>query len=308
MTAEQIIDGYVAEVVTLLPRKQRRDVAQELRSLLSDEVDAAASGGTSHEEAARELLAGFGRPAEVAARYGSPVSLIDPADTRTFITLASAGSVLIPFGSVLHTLAGSAPPRHDVRQAVQTAWPTVFAWLGLLVVGFGIAAWARRRRPDAAVWKPRPVPTDRINRVGRAAAVIFFALGTFVLANPQWLLRKVTAGHATPAAYHAFAYDDGFLRLRGPVVLAIMVAGVLLQAVVVGSGQWRHWIRRTEMVYSLAVCAVLTWAVAAGPVFQEASTDRSVKGAAAAIILFTLVDVAMQSRRQHVRHAVAVLQ
>ena len=44
MTADELIDGYVADVVTLLPRKQRRDVAQELRMLLREEVDAAASG------------------------------------------------------------------------------------------------------------------------------------------------------------------------------------------------------------------------------------------------------------------------
>ncbi|HKB49715.1 MAG TPA: permease prefix domain 1-containing protein, partial [Ktedonobacterales bacterium] len=79
MTAEDLIDSYVADVVTLLPRRQRRDVAQELRVLLREEADAAASGQASREQAARSLLAGFGRPAEVAARYGSPLTLIDPA-------------------------------------------------------------------------------------------------------------------------------------------------------------------------------------------------------------------------------------
>jgi len=302
MTAEQIIDGYVAEVVTLLPRKQRRDVAQELRTLLGDELDAAAGGPVSREEAARELLAGFGRPAEVAARYGSPVTLIDPADTRTFLTLAVAGAALIPFGSVLTALAGSARSRPDLRHAVQAAWPTVFAWLGVLVVGFGIAAWARRRRPETR-WTPRPVPTDRISRLGRAAAVAFFLLGTFALARPHWLLAKVSGGRAVPGVYQAFAYDDGFLRLRGPVVLGTMIAGIALQAVLLGYGRWRPWLRQAETAYGLLVCAVLTWAVAAGPVFQAAPTDRSVKGAAAVIVLVTLVDLATRSRRQHVRKA-----
>lgn len=302
MTADQIIDGYVADVVTLLPRKQRRDVAQELRTLLTDEVDAAAAGRPSREDAARDLLADFGRPAEVAARYGSPVTLIDPADTRTFLTLALAGAVLIPFGAVLNALVDPAQPHHDLRHAVDAAWPIVFAWLGLLVLGFGVAAWARRRNPDAR-WKPRPAPTDRINRPGRAAAIAFFVLGTFVLADAQWLLRKVSAA---PAAYQAFAYDEGFLRLRGPVVLAVMIAGLVIQATLLGLGRWQPWIRQAEMVHSLIVCAVLTWAIAAGPVFQAAPTDRSVKGAAAVIVLVTLVDLALRSRRQHVRNAVEI--
>ncbi|GAB3854409.1 hypothetical protein [Dactylosporangium cerinum] len=55
MTADELIDGYVAEVVGLLPRAQRRDVAMELRALLAEEVDAA---GTPRDQAARELLRG----------------------------------------------------------------------------------------------------------------------------------------------------------------------------------------------------------------------------------------------------------
>jgi hypothetical protein len=60
------------------------------------------------------------------------------------------------------------------------------------------------------------------------------------------------------------------------------------------------------MVYGLLVCTVLTWAIAAGPVFRAAPTDRSVKGAAAVIVLVTLVDLAIRSRRDHVRRAVEI--
>jgi hypothetical protein len=56
----------------------------------------------------------------------------------------------------------------------------------------------------------------------------------------------------------------------------------------------------------LVVCAVLTWAIAAGPVFRAAPTDRAVKGAAAVIVLVTLVDLAIRSRRHHVRKAVEI--
>src|SRR3954451_2869107 len=118
MTADEVLDSYVADVVRLLPRRQRRDVARELRMLLTEEVDAAADGTATREEAARDLVTGFGRPAEVAARYGSPVTLVDPADTRSFLTLAAAGAVLIPLGAALGALAGTAPTQQDVRGAV----------------------------------------------------------------------------------------------------------------------------------------------------------------------------------------------
>jgi hypothetical protein len=305
MTADELIDSYVAAVVMLLPRKQRRDVAQELRALLREEADAAAGGQASREQAARELLAGFGRPADVAARYGSPATLIDPADTRRFLTLAIAGAALIPFGAVLSELTGHAGLRRALALGAEKAVPGVLAWVGLLVAGFAVAAWARRRGPDAG-WKPRPLPTDRVSRPGRAAAIIFFALGTLVLTDPAWLIRTVSGGHATPAAYQAFAYDEGFLRLRGPVVLALMIAGLLILAALVWQGRWRPRIRQAEMVHSLALCVVLTWAVAAGPVFTAAPTDRAVKGAASLIVLVTLIDLAVRTHRHHVREAVEI--
>jgi hypothetical protein len=68
-----------------------------------------------------------------------------------------AGAVLIPFGAILNELTGQpGPERNLVGQAIGKAWPGVLAWLGLLVVGFAVAAWARRRRPDAG-WKLRPL-------------------------------------------------------------------------------------------------------------------------------------------------------
>jgi len=303
MTADELIDSYVADVVTLLPRRQRRDVAQELRVLLREEADAAAGGPVSREEAARSLLAGFGRPADVAARYGSPVTLIDPADTRRFLTLAVAGAVLIPFGAVLSELTSQPASQRNLEQATGKAWPGVLAWLGLLVAGFAVAAWARRHRPDAG-WKPRPVPTDRISRPGRAAAVIFFILGTLALADPAWLIRTLSGGRAAPAAYAAFAYDEGFLRLRGPVVLGLMIAGLVILAILLREGRWRPWIRQAEMAHSAAVCIVLTWVIAAGPVFTAPPTDRAVRGAASLIVLVTLIDLALRTRRQNVRQAV----
>jgi hypothetical protein len=305
MTADELIDSYVADVVMLLPRKQRRDVAQELRMLLREEVGAAASGQESREQAARALLDGFGRPADVAARYGSPATLIDPADTRRFLILAMAGAVLIPFGAILNVFTGQQGSRRELGQAIEKAWPIVFAWLGLLVVGFAVAAWARRRRPDAG-WKPRPMPTDRISRPGRAAAIIFFVLGTLVLTNPAWLIRTVSGGRAAPAAYEAFAYDEGFLRLRGPVVLGLMITGLIILATLVWHGRWRPWIRQAEMVHGLAMCIVLTWAIGAGPIFKATPTDRATKGAASLIILVTLIDLAVRTRRRHVRQAVEI--
>ncbi|MEU7869133.1 hypothetical protein [Dactylosporangium sp. NPDC049140] len=290
MTTEDLIERYVADVVVLLPRRQRHDVARELRDLLAEEAAGA--------DDVTELLRRFGHPADVAARYGTPVALIDPVDTRRFLTLAAGGAAVIQLGAFLGELI---KPVRDFRAASDAAWPVVFAWLGLLFAGFAAAAWLRRRRP--AQWRPRPLPTDRVNRPARLAGVAFFALGTLILLDPPAALRLATGGRAAQAAYDALAYDGAFLRYRGPIVLTLMLAGIAIQVVLALLGRWRAPLATADLAYNLVLCAVLTWVIGAGPVFAATPADETAKSFVALIILATLIDVAVRTRRRSVAHA-----
>ncbi|MGH3400520.1 MAG: hypothetical protein ACRDPO_38155 [Streptosporangiaceae bacterium] len=62
-------------------------------------------------------------------------------------------------------------------------------------------------------------------------------------------------------------------------MLGLMIAGVIIQAALLWPGRWRPWTRQAEIVYGLITCIVLTWAVAAGPVFKAAPTDQAARGA-----------------------------
>nr|BFE60644.1 hypothetical protein GCM10020063_051700 [Dactylosporangium thailandense] len=290
MNTEDLIARYVADVVVLLPRRQRHDVALELRALLSEEaLDA---------DDVPELLRRFGHPAEVAARYGTPAALIDPADTRRFLTLAAGGTVIIQFGAFLGELI---EPVRDLRAASDAAWPVVFAWLGLLFAGFAAAAWLRRRRP--ARWRPRPLPTDRVNRPARILTVALAVLGTAILLDPPAALRLVTGGRAAPAAYDALAYDGAFVRYRGPIVLVLLVLAIATQAVLAVLGRWRSGLWTVDLVHSLVLCAVMTWVIGAGPVFATGPADETAKSLGALLILVTLIDVAVRIRRRSVAQA-----
>jgi hypothetical protein len=302
MTADELIDGYVAEVIMLLPRRQRRDVAMELRALLAEEVDADAAH-PSREASARAVLANFGRPTEVAARYGAPVAIIDPLDTRQFLLYAGGGAVWILYAGLLGGLVNALSPA-DLQQAVNRTWPAVFAWLGILVVVFGLLGWYRRRFPASITWKPRPVPRIKINRPLRVAAIAFFIAGTAVLIHPQWLIRVVTGGRASQAAYDAFVYDDGFLHSYAPVVLALQIIGIGLQIVLLLRGRYQQWVFWFETAYALVLCAVLTSALAHGPIFSAHATDQTARSAVAGIVLGSLLSIAIRARRVDVVRAV----
>jgi uncharacterized membrane protein YphA (DoxX/SURF4 family) len=147
------------------------------------------------------------------------------------------------------------------------------------VVCFGGAAWVRRRWPKTALWKPRPSAGDRVNRPGRVAALIFFALGTAVLVRAP------------------FAYDEDFLNVRGPLVLAFMLLGMVLFLVVTVQGRWWPLTRQLEALLNLAMSAFLIWVLVAGPVFQSPQADRTAKLALALIVAVTLIDLIVKARR-----------
>src|SRR5262249_28109304 len=118
MHASEVIETYIDDTARLLPRRQRDDVATELRSLLNEGLHARAqeSGRPPDESLALSLVRDYGHPSEVAARYQPPWAIIDPADSTNFLRAALIGAgVLLLLG---------------------TFTTGIWAWLGVLVVGF----------------------------------------------------------------------------------------------------------------------------------------------------------------------------
>ena len=76
-----LIDRYVHAIRTHLPRKERDDIAAELREILQSQVEAEAAdrGRPLAEEEVATILKRCGSPESVAARYGAREHLIGPA-------------------------------------------------------------------------------------------------------------------------------------------------------------------------------------------------------------------------------------
>ena len=92
MNANDLIESYVIDVAVQLPRKQRNDVAFELRALLNEGLQDKAEAAGRHVDAtmATEFLRAFGRPADVAARYRPTLTIIDPRTDPDFCARLSS--------------------------------------------------------------------------------------------------------------------------------------------------------------------------------------------------------------------------
>lgn len=309
MNPDDLLESYVSDVARRLPRAQRADVALELRTLLRDELlaRADAEGRPVDEEMARALLVGFGRPAEAAARYRPTPVIIDPADSRRFLRLTVTGvAVIWVLGLVAVLRQRPIGSTGDVLAVLGTWWAEAGVqalwWPGLLVVGFAAAAWVRRHRPGMAVWRPRRRrERDQVNRLGYAAALVFFVVGILVLANPAVILDQAFGGRAAPAAYQALAYDAEFFRHRAPWLLVLMLLHLALYATLIVQGRWRPLTRQIDIGLSLVMCGVLAWVLLAGAIFQARPTDDLVKAVILLIIITALLDVSVKLRRERRR-------
>jgi hypothetical protein len=304
MDAQTVIDSYINDIAARLPRKLRNDVGVELRTLLTEQLTAAAAGRAPDEKLALEVVRRFGPPEEVASRY-SPrgFQIIEPEHAPVFVKL-SVACVAIQWAFTL--------PAVFTSRITFSAWWLgpgfgALAWVGALVVWFGLATWIRRNAPvDAAnPWRPwalalawlpgsgewRPVdrrPYERqVARAELGAWPIGVAL-TIFFAAPAWFLGLFTPAGADTSWAQYGAYSAHFYHRLFPVLIALMVVRLGLCAAAGVNARLRD---RLEVIrFGLWVCFVglLYWGVFAWDIFAVPAVDALFK---AWVMIYLFVNV-----------------
>jgi hypothetical protein len=303
MTVQDVIESYVTDVAVQLPRKQRNDVAFELRALLNEGLQdrAEAEGRAADEAMAIEFVRAFGRPAEVASRYRPTLTIIDPADAHNFRRATIIGLAIIWGASLLQRLQHPMGSGWEFLQVYGQWWGSVLIpslwWPGVLVVGFAASSWARGRWPQKSQWQPRE--PGRIP--GSPAALVLGILGIvcalFVLTDPTRVLTIFFGGRIAPAAYEAFTYSDAFRWHQGLALVVLLALNIPLLIVVIASGRWTARTRNLETVLGLATCAVMLWSVFGGPIYMNAVSDRIMKSFMVLIAALTVIRIVVNVQR-----------
>lgn len=314
MNANDVIEAYVADVALRLPRRQRNDVAFELRALLHEALQARAAeaGREADVEMALAHVRSFGRPADVAARYRPPVTVIDPAHGQRFWRMTFIGLGLIWAAGLWSHWQAAEATGLDVLQMLGRWWGgTVVSslwWPGVLVMCFAMSARVSQRTGQVSNWTPKAA--DRIHG-GRAALVLGMlgiVIGLALLANPHWILDTVWNGGAAPVAYEALTYTDTFLARQAPWLFAALALNLPLFAAVLIHGRWTPRLRQFESAMGLITCALMVWTVFDGPVLRTAASDGFARAAMALIAVFVLLHYAVGVYRRvrpapHLREA-----
>lgn len=304
MNANDVIESYVTDVALRLPRRQRNDVAFELRALIDEGLQdqAEASGRAVDAPMATRFLQAFGRPEDVAARYRPTLTIINPADGRSFLRATVIGLAIMWCLGLVERLQQPIGSGAELLGVIAQWWlGTVVAslwWPGVLVVYFGVAAWVHRRWPNTAVWKPRSGDRIQGGHAGMLMALVGMLCGTYVLIDPRVVLDVVWNGRAALVAYEALTYTDTFLHRQAPWVLATLLLNIAVFMVVIAMGRWPAVMRRIETGLSLITCALLAWTVLDGPVFMTERSDGTAKFLLALIVAYILIHFAVKAYRR----------
>lgn len=281
MTPSQIIDAYVGDVARNLPGKLRADVASELRELLTESLHER-TGGQPEAKQALEMVREFGRPAEVAARYHTPIALIDPADTRAYIFVAIVGGALLGFVYRF----GAALGNHELDPI------DGLEWIGLLTIAMALKGFIQRRNPDSIrPWKPmrEPVRSESWVSVSFYLASLAIFLAAYLAPGP--LAEGISQGRVDA---ERLAYTDSFSHWTRfawlPAILVVMAAARLTAAVRRG---WSARLRWLAILVQILGILQVNWHLSYGDIFNDPAMEAYGAPIAALFVLIWAIEVAV---------------
>lgn len=291
MNAHAVIESYVADVVRRLPARERDGISLELRGLLGEMLEARAeqAGRPADDALVLALLREFGAPADVAARYRTPGTVIIPADqTRSFVLVALIGVALQWALTLPEVFNGGSFAAWYLTNGLGALW-----WPGFMLMFAFIGAGLRSKGWFQRKWQPRIVDPDRVNRGLLGFGLVWYVFGVSMMVALPWIvdLLPVHVGRA-------LAIDPQFLRVRAWPVLALWLGSFVVWVQVLRQGRWTVALRRVEMAITGGFILLMSWWITAGPIMQNTMADKTAKGALVLVILLLMLDIAINLHRQ----------
>ncbi len=251
-----LVERYVAQVGRYLPKNEREEIQNELRSLLQDQLDDRYKGAPGDDDVV-ELLSEFGDPREMAASYSSEQYLVGPDLYPTMMMVLQRGWIWIPILVVLIRVLVAfltAEPTTLFGLFLDTALAVVqalFVFSAIVVLIFAIMQHSGVELDETKQeFDPRNLPQvdDRaaIDRGEVAFGIAFNIFGIFIL---SYFLRVggLTMRFNPTEAVEVLPVPQSWL-----IVFIIALAGeTLVDVLALRRGRWSVGLLLAEMVMKL---------------------------------------------------------
>jgi len=252
-----LIERYIYEVGKHLPRKNRADIQEELRSALSDALDDRGGEGASQEEI-RQLLQSFGPPKTVAASYFPEGQyLIGPVLYPLFrmvvgIAVAAViGAQLLAWGVGVILAEAPINPLESALGLLNSI-PVALGWV---VIVFAILErYGVRPELDDEPWDPEQLPQiSEEEPVKRGERIAGMVVSTVILAILVAFPDKI--GFVSYPGGQFFA-NPVIAQYLGWISFSLL-AGIGLDVYLLWQGEWTTTSRILKLAANLLSIVVL---------------------------------------------------
>lgn len=297
------IDRYVNEVGRRLPQKQRDDVTREIRSLIEDEVagrQAVQDVQTDSEEIVLAVLQSFGSPADMAARYHAPRSLIGPGLLPSYrLVLGIVLTVTLVVNLVGLAVAAGTQTAPSLLATLLSLFGSLIQAVGMMTLIFVILGYfgvGSDVKPEP--WEARSLPPiddpDRIS-IAEIVADIAGAAVSIILLNGY--LNRGTGALFFDGEWQAIPlFSPEFLQFV-PWFTVAWGADLVVNLVVLLRGRWEAATRLAAIVVAGAFAFITYQTLVSGPIAAWQPLDPAFKVTAVIIFAVSVWEVAKHSRR-----------
>ncbi|MBI9044129.1 MAG: hypothetical protein JEZ06_06565 [Anaerolineaceae bacterium] len=247
----ELIEKYIIQVGNYLPRKNREDIKNELRSSIVDAVEDQyeGEGNNDSNQMTFQVINSYGSPEKVAASYLPKRSLIGPQLFPTFLTVLKIVLVIMIIQSVIVLVeigisGGSwVSTRQDIGEYLLFFGRNILESFGSIVLIFAfleIVLIPRSRKVDN--WTPaqldKPLPSDQPSLASLFVKIGFsiflaiiinfypYKIGFLNQYGDQWMLFPILG--------------KGFIQFL-PWINIYLVGQIVFNLYILSSRTWNRW-------------------------------------------------------------------
>ncbi|WP_320067987.1 permease prefix domain 1-containing protein [Micromonospora sp. RTGN7] len=257
-----LTDRYLAATLRAVPAPRREELAAELRGSIEDMIEARTDAGRDAGSAEREVLTELGSPERLAARYADRrLQLIGPTYYLHWQRLLQRLLTFVPAlvgtivgvvrassgGDLGATLTAGLSAAFEV--AIQIAfWVTLaFAIIERTDKSLKLPAWTVDQLPEMPAKRDMTLPDIT------ASVLLLLFTAAFLPWQHFWSWARETTGERIPLL------DPALWRSWLPVLVAVLLAGVVVELVKYRIGRWTWPLVAAKVALDLAFMVPLVW-------------------------------------------------
>ncbi len=304
----EMIERYLYEVSRRLPMKQRKDIEEELRSLILDNLEDRTTKEPTKQDIEAVLLE-LGPPVKVAASYrGTPRYLIGPEVYDLYILVlkiligVTAGGLLIAHVLSLFSgdLSGSemlASTGKFLLNVLMTSI-TVVGWITIIFASIQLS---KKNAEVAGIleedeWHPSklPVVPDKKERVKPFEMAIGISITVILLALFNLFPDKVGIYYMVDGVWSMVSlFSLEAMAVYVPMWSVLWVLSLVQQVWLLRDGQWKRETHIFDIALSLLKIGVLAYMISGPALFAQTLISETMVPALEPLLklLPTLFDV-----------------